>query len=79
MSVNVLQVSSEDSVLFVAQAYTNNQATPWQQQAAQAALAPHIRCPRLSTMWLTAMVTSPDADKLLLSHYIPQVVNHHLL
>lgn len=67
------QVPSEDTVLFVAQAYVNHQPTAAQRTAAQAALAPLIRCPKLSTMWLMAMVTSADADELLLARYIPQI------
>lgn len=72
-----LQVHSEDSVLWTAQAYVSTQATPEQQQAEAQQLAPLVRCPHLSQLWLTAMVASPHASKLLLGQYIPQI--HRLL
>jgi hypothetical protein len=68
MMLSVLfQVTSEDTVLYTAQAYADKLAASGSSsQLAVDALAPLVRCPHLSQFWLSASVLSDDADKLLL-------------
>ena len=58
--------------MFFAQAYVQLGATGSQQQAVDR-LAPLVRCPHLSQHWLSALVLSDDADKLLLRGLQPQL------
>jgi hypothetical protein len=63
----VLQVASEDTVLYTAQSYVDNLAAAGRTVLhAVDRLAPLVRCPHLSQFWLSASVLSDDADKLLL-------------
>jgi hypothetical protein len=60
------QVASEDTVLYTAQAYADNLAKAGcDAHQAVDRLAPLVRCPHLSQQWLSALVLSDDADKLL--------------
>jgi hypothetical protein len=61
-----MQVSSEETVLFTAQSYTDKLMRSSSQQHAVDKLAPLVRCPHLSQFWLSASVLSRDADKPLL-------------
>jgi hypothetical protein len=69
------QVATEDIVLYTAQAYADKLAptSSLQQAAAVNKLAPLVRCPHLSQLWLSASVLSDDADKLLLQGLQPQL------
>ena len=68
-----VQVASEDTVLFTAQAYINKISNSEQQQQAKQRLAKLIRCPVLSRFWLSASVLSAQAPQLLLSDFQPQL------
>lgn len=72
----LLQVASEDTVLYTAQQYVDNQPESCSKDA-KSKLAPLVRCPHLSHFWLSASVASSDAPKLLLSELRPQL--RHLL
>jgi len=69
----LLQATSEDNVLYTAQKYVDSITDPQQWQAAAQKLAPLIRCPHVSTFWLSASVLSDDAPKLLLNQLSKQV------
>ena len=73
LSACASQVASEDTVLYTAQSYANRISDLQQQDAAKEQLAPLIRCPHLSSYWLTACAWSDDADELLLSGYVEQL------
>jgi hypothetical protein len=67
----LMQVATEDTVLFTAEAYLNNMPTDTDeecttQEAAKGKLAPLIRCPHLSQFWVAAAVLSDDAYNFLL-------------
>lgn len=61
-------MTTEDTVLFTAQAYMDAQQQPEQRSAAQEQLAQLVRCPYLSRMWLYAHGFS-HSSKLLLQPY----------
>lgn len=64
---------SEDIVLFTVKKYAKKQPASEQSQAAKQQLASLIRCPHLSYMWLTDVVTSADPSKRLLGCYLQHV------
>jgi hypothetical protein len=71
-----LQVASEDTVLFTAQAYADKLGTAnhWDREGlALHTLAPLVRCPHLSQFWMSAAVLSDEARKLLLQKLQPQL------
>jgi hypothetical protein len=69
-----MQVASEDTVTYTAQAYVKSLAAESDKaQLAGEKLAPLVRCPHLSHFWLSASVLSVDADKLLLRSLQPQL------
>jgi hypothetical protein len=70
-----MQVASEETVLYTAQAYGDSLAT----QTAVDKLAPLVRCPHLPHFWLSASILSSDADKLLLQRMQPQLKQLMLL
>jgi hypothetical protein len=60
-------------VLFTAQAYVDNLAAAGgDTQQAVDTLAPLLRCPHLSQLWLSATVLSDDAPRMLLHALQPQ-------
>jgi hypothetical protein len=70
----ILQVASEDAVLYTAQAYADRLAADaLDPQSAVSKLAPLVRCPHLSQFWLSASVLSDDADRRLLRALQPQL------
>lgn len=62
----LLQVASEDTVLYTAQTYVDRLPAGSQEEA-QGKLAPLVRCTYLSRFWLSASLLSDDAPKMLLS------------
>lgn len=62
----LLQVASEDTVLFTAQTYVNRLSKN-QREEAQGKLAPLVRATYLSQFWLSASLLSDNAPKMLLS------------
>jgi hypothetical protein len=71
-----LQVASEDTVLYTAQAYADKQDISEQQADTLARL---VRCLHLSQFWLSAAALSGDAGKLLLRALQPQLQQQLLL
>lgn len=65
LSSSALQVASEDTVLYTAQAYMDAQPSVQQQQAAQQALAGLVRCPHLSSCWILAGSRADSETQLL--------------
>jgi hypothetical protein len=73
----LLQVASEDTVLYVAQRYADNISDPVQRAHVVQQLAPLIRCPHLSLHWLTTAVASQDARHCVLAplrHLLPKLL-----
>lgn len=68
-----IQVTTEDTVLFTAQAYLNAQPDPEQRQAAVQQLAPLIRCPHLSRVWLSAATRAVPEELPLLQPYTYEI------
>jgi hypothetical protein len=71
-----MQVSSEDTVLFTAQTYSDRleeTSFSFNQQPELDKLTRLVRCPHLSQFWLSASVLSDNADKLLLRGLQPQL------
>ena len=65
----LLQVATEDTVLYTAQAYMNQfSLQPIMRQLVQLQLAPLIRCQHLSSFCLSAAAKLPGAANLLLSY-----------
>lgn len=58
----LLQVASEDTVLFTAEQYCQQLESDVAQQASQQALAQLVRCPHLSLYWLTAPMVASNND-----------------
>jgi hypothetical protein len=62
-----IQVAPEDTVLFTARTYVDNLAAAGGDvQQAVNTLAPLVRCPHLSQLWLSASVLSDDTPQMLL-------------
>jgi hypothetical protein len=75
-----LQVASEDTVLYTAQAYTEHlELSGSSSHPALNELARLVRCPHLSQYLLSASVLSIDADKLVLRRLQPQLMQLLLL
>jgi hypothetical protein len=68
-----MQVITEDTVLFTAQAYLDAQPDPEQRQAAAQQLAPLIRCPHLSRAWLSAATRAAPEELPLLGPYTYEI------
>lgn len=60
-----VQVASEDTVLFTAQAYTDAQTHPVLKEAARQQLRQLVRCPYLWKSWLLAVTTADCATSVL--------------
>jgi hypothetical protein len=71
--VPVLQVASEDTVLYTARRYCSELEDEEQQEHARGQLARQIRCPHLSHFWLSGSVNSAKADEMLLAELRPQI------
>lgn len=69
----LLQVASEDTVLYTGQTYVDEMQDPQQKLAAQAQLARLIRAQHLSLYWLTTSALSAGAPALLLSGFVEQL------
>jgi hypothetical protein len=71
LTMFLLQVSSEDTVLYPAQRYISHIKGSTQKGLARQHLAPLIRCPRLSRFWQSASVNSTKAGDMLLTGLRP--------
>jgi hypothetical protein len=71
-------VSSEDNVLYTAQAWMDKQPVA-EQAAAAAKLAPCIRCLQLSQLWLSALAISEDAADGLMQTYLKHIKQYYSL
>lgn len=69
----LLQVDSEDTVMFTAHYYCSMKQSRAARQAAKRALAPLIRCQHLSSPWLAASCRALNTNSALLYSY------HHQL
>jgi hypothetical protein len=73
LSSDELHVANEDTVLYTATQYMLNKADCEARGAAQAALAPLVRCPQLSRFALMWTTLAGDSSQLLLAEYESQL------
>lgn len=73
MLMFMLQVASEDNVLYTAQAYLDGVSDVQERQAAQQLLARLVRAQHLSHFWLAAAALSTQAPSLLVATYQKQL------
>jgi hypothetical protein len=69
----VLQVASEDTVLYTADAYVRKTADLQQRQTGEQLLAPLVRAQHLSQFWLSAAALCPSTPTLLHGSYAKQL------
>ena len=69
----VLQVASEDTVLYTARRYCSGLEDQEQKQFAKEQLARVIRCQHLSHYWLSGLVNSAKLNAVLLAELRPQM------
>jgi hypothetical protein len=73
LSSDELHVANEDTVLYTATQYMMHKADGEARGAAQAALAPLVRCPQLSRFALMWTTLAADQSQLLLADLEPQL------
>jgi hypothetical protein len=73
LSSDELHIANEDTVLYTATQYMMNAAIGEARGAAQAALAPLVRCPQLSRFALMWTTLAADHSQLLLAELEPQL------